>query len=107
MYVRLLVPYYNCKPGDVINLPATEARQLLNDHKAHGGNINISNVKPVDYTKPAKQIKPARSVQVITPRQKPKPTADNTVKEIKKWLDEQNVSYSARSKKSDLLKLVN
>ena len=104
MFVRLLVPYFNCKPGDVIDLPATEARQLIEDFKAHGGNIDISNVKPVDYSTPT-ITKPVESVRVVIPQPK-KPGPDNTVKEIKAYLDKKGIEYPVRAKKDELLKLI-
>lgn len=37
--VRLNQPYENHKAGEVIDLPATVARQLIHDGKATGGNL--------------------------------------------------------------------
>lgn len=107
MYIRLVTPYHNCEPGDVIDLPATVARQLVSENKAHGGHIDISKVKPLDYMTPTKIIHTPK-VQIIVPNKvKPKPTDQHTVKEIKKWLDSKGIAYPLRGNKKTLLKIVN
>ena len=41
-YVKLLEDYKGNKAGQVVYLPATVARDLINDGKAKGGDLNFS-----------------------------------------------------------------
>lgn len=41
------------------------------------------------------------------PEPKPKPTMDNTKKEIEQYLDDQGIEYDEFATKSDLLELIN
>ncbi len=49
MLVQLNESFHDCKAGDVIDVPATVARDLLHKGKAFGGAIDTSNVKKVNF----------------------------------------------------------
>ncbi len=56
MKVQLTKSFHNCEAGDVIDVPATVARDLLYKGMAFGGAINTNNIKKVNFHyKPAKE----------------------------------------------------
>lgn len=73
--------------------------------KQDGGSTKADDTKPSaagsDANKPASQ--PANTTS--TPAESV-PTADNTVADIKAYLDAKGISYSSNATKADLLKLI-
>ncbi len=56
MLVQLTESFHDCKAGDVVDIPATVARDLLYKGKAFGGEIDTTNVKKVNFHyRPAKE----------------------------------------------------
>lgn len=109
MYVKLRVHLGDRLPGDVVNLPASVARDLLYHKKAVGGEINARAAKAINLDATPSQkpsitdpVQPEK--EVIFPKaHKP---MDGTVRELKEWLDSRKIPYRTRANKTELLQLI-
>ena len=87
--VRLIEDFGKYKAGEVVNLPATIARDLIYKNKALDGKAVSKGWKPEKVRE--KDFKPSKS---------------NTVDEIKAYLDSKKIEYSSDAKKDKLLDLI-
>ena len=85
--IRLIEDFGKHKAGEVVNLPATVARNLIHKNKALDGKAVSKDWKPEK-------------------EKDSKPTKSNTVAEIKAYLDENEIEYEPDAKKDELLDLV-
>lgn len=92
--VRLTEDFGGHKAGEVVNLPASVARSLIHKKKALDGDAVLRSWKP-SKEKAKKSDGKAK-----------KPTSDNTVDEIKAYLDAEAIEYDTKYKKAELLDLV-
>ena len=92
-HVRLTADYGDHKAGEVVNLPASVARNLVYKKKAVDGEAVEKPYKPKKKAENKKDSKES-------------PTSDNTVDEIKAYLDAEGIEYDSKAKKAELLDLI-
>ncbi len=77
-YIKLIGPFHDCVPGDVIDVPAVVARDLQHKGIGHGGRIKTNNAKAVDFS-----VRTPEKTNTPKPENKPKTSQDYTITELR------------------------
>lgn len=102
-HLKLIKPFHNCEPGDVIDIPAVIARELQAKQIGYGGAIDVSEVKDVDFSVPTPEYElPEPTVETV----QPKKSKDYTIAELRDMdLSGKDDSFFEGDKRSTIDKL--